>query len=99
MRMIKPTLVCLLAALAIAVATAAFPLHQKQPEATEPAYVVVTELNPILDGKEVTMSFKVSDTYLISGSVPIGQFPSFGISPVLVKGAPNFSVLVSGDLA
>ena len=95
----KSTLICLFATLTIAAGTIASPVHRNQPAPAEPPYIVTEELNPKLDGKEVTMSFAIRETYMISGSVPIGQFPSFGISPVLKKGSPRFGVLVGGDLA
>lgn len=97
----KTTVVSLFATLAIAVTAMASPDDKKLPQATqpEPPSVVVMELNPKLDGKEVTMTFEVRDTHLISGGVPVGAFPSFGITPALKDKSPRFSVLVSGDLA
>jgi hypothetical protein len=93
------TFACMLVSLIVAVTTAASPRDKTPPAATEPAYVLVSDLKPEHNGKEVTMAFEIDETYLISGSVPVGQFPSFGIRPVLKDGAPRFSVLVSGDLA
>jgi hypothetical protein len=65
----------------------------------EPRHVEISELSPDLDGATVVMSFKVANTYWISGLVPKGQPRSFGITPVVEPSDPRFSVLVSGDLA
>lgn len=64
-----------------------------------PRHVEISELSPDLDGATVVMSFKVSKTYWISGTVPTGQPRSFGITPVVKPTDARFSVLVSGDLA
>jgi len=64
-----------------------------------PPQVSPSELKPEYDGKEVTMTFEVAETYAISGSVPIGSVPSFGLRPVLKEESTRFSVLVSGELA
>jgi hypothetical protein len=64
-----------------------------------PPRIACAELGPQHNGKDVTMSFTVAGTYWISGTVPVGQTPSFGITPVLAEGSPRFGVLVSGDLA
>jgi len=97
--MLKRTLLSLSVILAIAVSAVAAPRHRKPSEAPTPPYIVKTDLNPKLDGKEVEMAFQIEGTYMIDGSVPLGQFPTFGIQPVQERGAPRFSVTVSGDLA
>ncbi|MEZ6057634.1 MAG: hypothetical protein R3C01_13115 [Planctomycetaceae bacterium] len=66
---------------------------------TNPPHIVIADLDPRLDGQEVTMAFTIADEYMISGSVPVGQVPSFGIRPKLDDDENRFSVLVSGDLA
>ena len=45
------------------------------------------------------MTFTVEEAHRISGSVPVGQVPSFGITPVRGDINPRFSVLVCGDVA
>lgn len=97
----RKILLYLLAVLAFAVTATAAPKNSKPPTLTtpEPPHITAAELVPGLDGKEVTMAFTVENAYLISGSVPKGAFPSFGITPALKEGTPRFSVLVSGDLA
>jgi hypothetical protein len=67
--------------------------------ANEPEEITVSGLKPEHAGKEVSLTFQVEETYWISGAVPVGKFPSFGIRPALPSGAPRFSVLVSDDLA
>lgn len=64
-----------------------------------PPHIEIAELGPQHNGKDVRMTFTVVETYQISGSVPVGQVPSFGITPALAEGSPRFGVLVSGDLA
>jgi hypothetical protein len=64
-----------------------------------PPKVLASELTPQHDGKSVTMTFEVAETYAISGSVPVGGVPSFGLRPVLKEGSAPLSVLVSGELA
>ena len=65
----------------------------------EPRRIEISEISPDLDGEQVLMRFEVATSYRISGIVPSGQVPSFGIGPVLPNGSPRFMVLVSGDLA
>ncbi len=75
-------------------------LPQAQPEEPKPPLSLsISELKPEHDGQEIEMAFTVKETYFISGSVPVGQVPSFGITPVLKDGNPRFSVLVCGDVA
>lgn len=67
--------------------------------AVAPVHIAVTELQPEHDGQEVILAFTVAEPYWISGSVPKGQVPSFGIRPVLAESDPRLNVLVSSDLA
>lgn len=62
-------------------------------------FVEIADLHPGLDKQEVTMAFIIDEEYLITGSVPVGHVPSFGIKPQLKPDRPQFSVLVSGDCA
>ncbi len=66
---------------------------------SRPPQIAIADLAPQLAGQEVSMVFTVAVTYRISGAVPVGQVPSFGIRPVLAPDAKRFSVLVSGELA
>ncbi len=86
---------CVVIAGVIAISTAD---EIERPVPKEPEYVEMTDLKPELDGKDVTMSFKVQGTYWISGSVLVGAVPSFGIRPEMGD-ASRFGVLVSGELA
>ena len=77
-------------------------LTQPNPQADDPKRPVslsISELKPEHDGQEVEMAFTVKESYFISGSVPVGQVPSFGITPERDEGDPRFSVLVCGDVA
>ena len=67
-------------------------------DSNAPPQVLPSELTPELDGKEVTMTFEVAETYAISGAVPVGSVP-FGLRPVLQDDSTRLSVLVSGELA
>ena len=87
-----------LVGLLLAVAASAAELPQDAGRSMPPR-IACAELGPQHNGKDVTMSFTVAGTYWISGTVPVGQTPSFGITPVLAEGSPRFGVLVSGDLA
>lgn len=92
--MTRSTLLRLMAAGAAGLGTMA-----RAAEPAAPPHITAAELTPELDGKEVTMAFEVVETYFISGLVPVGSVPSFGITPVQQNPAYRFSVLVSGDLA
>ena len=84
--------------LLLAVATSAAEPAKDAVKSTPP-HIGIAELGPQHDGQEVHMTFTVAETYVISGSVAVGQVPSFGITPALAEGSPRFGVLVSGDLA
>jgi len=48
---------------------------------------------------EVTVVFRVADVYWISGSVPVGSEPSFGLAPSANGNTRSrFSVLIAGQL-
>jgi hypothetical protein len=50
-------------------------------------------------GSEITIAFHVAEAYGISGLVPVGQEPSFGISAAMDDDTNlTFSVLISGQL-
>ena len=83
----------------MAAGAAGFGTPARAEEAAPPPHVTAAELTPELDGKEVTMAFEVADFYPLTGTVPVGQVPSFGMTPVQMNPAYRFSVLVSGDLA
>ena len=72
---------------------------QKAEEPILPVSLSISELKPEHDGQEVEMTFTVKEAHGISGSVPVGQVPSFGITPVRDDSDPRFSVLVCGDVA
>lgn len=65
----------------------------------EPKQIEIAQLDPSFDGTDVVMSFKVTKCYRISGGVPKGRVPTFGIEAVTVESDPRFSVLVGGELA
>lgn len=49
-------------------------------------------------GETVTVVFRVREGYGLSGTVPVGVLPSFGLAAEVGEGDPRFSVLVSGEL-
>ena len=65
----------------------------------EPERIEISTLSPDYDGADVIMTFKVANTYRISGGVPKGNVPSFGIEAVVTESDHRFSVLVVGELA
>ena len=67
---------------------------EKEPKQTE-----ISQLAPSFDGTDVVITFKVTKCYRISGGVPKGRVPTFGIEAVTAESDPRFSVSVCGELA
>jgi hypothetical protein len=47
---------------------------------------------------EISVSFRVAKAYGISGAVPVGEEPSFGLQPSRTRNDPRFSILIAGEL-